>query len=569
MKYRAAVFFGLIIAVILFWIGNTVWHDARLGYETGGWAGAFDHADDGLRTVRLAISTHVHDLLAGLALVGGAGLGWLYYIAERGRERRGEEHGSARWGRPRDIAPFINPDAERNLLLTRTERLTIDRPAKIQHQRNLNVMVIGAAGTGKSRNFILPNMARTHSSYLATDPKGELLAASGTALKEAGYQIRVLNLVNFAESDRFNPLAYLRPGHEPEDVNLMAINIIANTDVPRQQMAGGGDPFWERAEAGLLNALIGFVAATYPTGDQHLGSVMDLLLQMRASDDVAYTSEVDAIFEGAARMLADNPSMLHHELLAFAIANYRVYQRAAQKTAASIIVTMGMRLAPLHIPSVRRLVTADTLQLDLVGFEPTALFMVLPDTNKQFAWLSALMLTTFFQRGVWLADRQYSRRLPVPVMCFLDEFANIGKIPDFDILAATLRSRGISFQAVIQALGQGQALYRDGWKAILGNCDTVLFLGSADADTRKFISEALGKQTIMVTDSSRTKGRHGSDSRSRKSQGRELLTPDEVGRLPGDEAIVLIRGLPPFKSKKLAPLPETTPYRHQLQNARI
>lgn len=282
---------------------------------------------------------------------------------------------------------------------------------------------------------------------------------------------------------------------------------------------------------------------------------------MRASGDEKSVSAADAVFAAGQDYLDEHPAMPRADLLKYALAMYQIYQQAAEKTAASIIVTGATRLAPLHIPAVRRLVARDTLNLDLVGFEPTAIFLILSDTNKQWAWLSAMVFTTFFQRSIYLADRQLNRQLPVPVMCWMDEFANIGRIPDFDVIASTVRSRGISYQMGIQTIGQGKALYRDGWTSILGNCDTVLFLGSADPETRDYISKALGKQTITVTDESQSKGASSSYSRADRHQGRELLTPDEVGRLPGAEALVLIRGLPPFRSKKLAPIKAST-YRH-------
>lgn len=462
-------------------------------------------------------------------------------------QRSGEEHGSARWGRPRDLRPFMDPDVQKNIWLTREHRIRITRAQKPKHQRNLNVLCIGGSGTGKSRFFVMPNLERGLSSVLVTDPKGELLRECRPGLEEAGFKVRVLNLINFSESDGFNPLSYLRPGHEPEDVALLVRTIIANTSAPGQKPSGG-DPFWERAEAALLNALIAFVAATAAPEKRNLGEVMDLLSQMHASEDDAL-SPVDELFLQAGEFAAES------ELLAYALSQYRVFEQAAAKTAASILVTTGARLAPLHIPAIRRILATDTLALDRVGQEKTAIFAVISDSDRQFSWLSALMFSTFFQRSVWLADREPGGALPVPVTCWLDEFANIGRLPDFEITTATVRSRGISVVLMIQALGQGKALYGDSWPTIMGNCDTVLFLGSQDAETRKWVAEALGKETIRTVDSSIPHGRRGG-SRNVKTIARELLSADEVGRLPGDEALVLIRGLPPFRGKKLRPLDE-------------
>ena len=461
-------------------------------------------------------------------------------------QRSGEEHGSARWGKPRDLRPFMDPDIERNIWLTREHRIRITRAARPEYQRNLNILCIGSSGSGKSRFFVMPNLERGLSSVVVTDPKGELLRQCRPGLEEAGFQVRVLNLVNFAESDGFNPMAYLRLGHEPEDVALLVRTIIANTSAPGQKPSGG-DPFWERAEAALLNALIAFVAATAPAGQRHLGEVMDLLSRMQASKDDAL-SPVDELFLHAAEFGRGS------ELLTYAVSQYRVYQQAAAKTAASILVTTGARLAPLHIPAIRRILAQDTLRLDRVGFEPTAVFAVISDSDKQFAWLSALMFSMFFQRSVWLADQRPDGMLPAPVTCWMDEFANIGRLPDFEVSMATVRSRGISAILIVQALGQGKALYGDAWTTIMGNCDTVLFLGSQDQETRKWVAEALGKETIRTVDSSISHGRRGGGSRNVKTIARDLLSADEVGRLPGGEAIVLVRGLPPFRGRKLRPI---------------
>lgn len=550
MNRRVRLWFLIVVVGGLgWWLGNTVSRAARAGWAEAGPMGAVETMNRALIQFPWEVSLDPIDLAAGAGVVLAAGLVWLYVSQGRAERRPGAEHGSARWGRPGDIAALMSKARGRNLLLTRTEGLSLDRVARPEHQRNLNVAVIGASGSGKSRFFIQPNLAQAAASYVVTDPKGELLDVTRDRLVEAGHRVRVLNLVDLDQSAQFNPFVYLRPGHEPEDVELMARNIIANTT---DGGASASDPFWPRAERALLSALIGFVAATRPEPEQHLGTVVDLLGQMTAFH--ADTSATDRMFEAAKTFLDSDPSMPRADLLSFALAMHGIYKQAADKTAASILVTCATRLAPLHIPAVRRLVSADTLELDRVGFEPSAVFLVLSDSDKQWAWLSAMLFTTLFQRSVWLADRQPERRLPVPVQVMMDEFANIGRIPDFEIVAATVRSRNLSYQLVVQNIGQGKALYRDGWAAILGNCDTVLFLGSADPDTREYISRALGKQTITVTDSSQSKGAHGSWSQSTRRQGRELLTPDEVGRLPGDEALLLIRGLPPFRSKKLAPI---------------
>ena len=540
----AAWIIGLLLAGSMFWAADVF----SCGFRAaGGSLSLLEKVSAGFSTVRAlhSVSWDSADLLAGGVVVLFAAAGWCAYRLGQ-PQRAGAEHGSARWGRPRDLRPFMDPDIERNIWLTREHRIRITRAARPEYQRNLNILCIGSSGSGKSRFFVMPNLERGLSSVVVTDPKGELLRQCRPGLEEKGFRVRVLNLVNFAESDGFNPMAYLRPGHEPEDVALLVRTIIANTSAPGQKPSGG-DPFWERAEAALLNALIAFVAATAPPEQRHLGEVMDLLSRMQASKDDAL-SPVDELFLHAAEFGQGS------ELLTYAVSQYRVYQQAAAKTSASILVTTGARLAPLHIPAIRRILSTDSLALDRVGQEMAAIFAVISDSDKQFAWLSALMFSMFFQRSVWLADQRPDGMLPVPVTCWLDEFANIGRLPDFEIAMATVRSRGISVILIVQALGQGKALYGDAWTTIMGNCDTVLFLGSQDAETRKWVSEALGKETIRTVDSSISHGRRGGGSRNVKTIARDLLSADEVGRLPGGEAIVLVRGLPPFRGRKLRPV---------------
>lgn len=535
---------GLLAAGLVFWAANAFSYGFRLA---GGSLNFLEKVSAGFSAVRAlqGLSRAAADLLAGGVVVLFAAAGWCAYRLGQ-PQRAGAEHGSARWGRIRDLKPFMDPDIEKNVWLTREHRIRTTRAAKPEHQRNLNVFCIGGSGTGKSRFFVMPNLERGLSSVVVTDPKGELLRQCRPGLEEKGFRVRVLNLIDFTASDGFNPLSYLRPGHEPEDVALLVRTIIANTSTPGQKPSGG-DPFWERAEAALMNALVAFVAATAPVEQRHLGEVMDLLSRMQASKDDAL-SPVDELFLHAAEFGQGS------ELLTYAVSQYRVYQQAAAKTAASIIVTAAARLAPLHIPAVRRILAQDTLRLDRVGFEKTAIFAVISDSDKQFAWLSALMFSMFFQRSVWLADQRPDGMLPIPVMCWMDEFANVGRLPDFEISMATVRSRGISAVLMIQALGQGKALYQDSWATIMGNCDTVLFLGSQDQETRKWMSEALGKETIRTVDSSISHGRRGGGSRNIKTIARDLLSADEVGRLPGGEAIVLVRGLPPFRGRKLRPI---------------
>ena len=547
---KGVVVFAVVLAGAAGYTVNTISAGVRASSGSGPWVLRVPDAARRVVAWPPSWSWEPRDLLIAAAAAGFTLLLIAAWAVTR-PQRSGEEHGSARWGKLRDLRPFMDPDIQRNIWLTREHRLRITRAPRPEHQRNLNVLCIGGSGTGKSRFFVMPNLERGLSSVVVTDPKGELLRECRPGLEEAGFKVRVLNLIDFAASDGFNPLVYLRPGHEPEDVALLVRTIIANTSAPGQKPSGG-DPFWERAEAALLNALIAFVAATAEPERRNLGEVMDLLSQMQASKDDAL-SPVDELFMQAGEFAAES------ELLAYALSQYRVFEQAAAKTAASILVTTGARLAPLHIPAIRRILATDTLALDRVGLERTAVFAVISDSDRQFAWLSALMFSMFFQRSVWLADQQPGGALPVPVTCWLDEFANIGRLPDFEITMATVRSRGISAVLVVQALGQGKALYHDSWTTIMGNCDTTLFLGSQDQETRKWVAEALGKETIRTVDSSISHGRRGGGSRNVKTIARELLSADEVGRLPGDEALVLIRGLPPFRGRKLRPVAERRP----------
>ncbi|MDO5082536.1 MAG: type IV secretory system conjugative DNA transfer family protein [Arachnia propionica] len=535
------------LTVLAVYVGNTIVAGFTDAEATGAtWLQAATAAMQRLQSWPPTWSWEPPAMIGSFAALAALALAcWTISLTQS--QRPGEEHGSARWGKPRDLRPFMDPDIQRNIWLTREHRLRITRAPRLEHQRNLNIMCIGGSGTGKSRFFVMPNLVRDGGSVLVTDPKGELLATCRKELEASGHRIAVLNLLDFNKSDGFNPLAYLRPGHEPEDIALLAKTIIANTDPPQKPT---GEPFWERAEEGLMNALISMVVATYPPERQHLGEVMDLLGQM--TPDTGDHSPVGALFAAA----RDLPAEERSELLGYAVAQFQVFRQSVDKTASGILVTTGARLAPLHIPGIRRLVTRDTISLDRVGLEKTAVFAVISDSNKQFAWLSAMLFSTFFQRNVWIADQQPGGMLPVPVTCWLDEFANIGRIPDVDVTMATVRSRGISVIPVVQALNQGKTLYKDAWTTIMANCDTVLFLGSQDQETRKWMAEALGKQTIRTVDSSISHGRRGGGTRNVKTIARELLSADEVGRLPGNQALVLIRGLPPFRGRKLKPLSE-------------
>lgn len=499
------------------------------------------------------ISFTMVDILAGLGVAAILGLIWAYHAGARRASRPGEEQGSARWGKQREIRPFIG-DRNNDLLFTKTESLNLDSRVT---QRNLNVLTIGSSGSGKSRYFVMPNLFQCNTSYVVTDPKGEVLSATGSHLRSHGYEIRCLNLIDFAKSDTFNPLAYFNEEQAEVDCAILTENFITNTT--GQKPTGGGLDFWEKAERALLMAFISYVYFT----KRHQGTlldVVDLLASMSASEENEQAiSEVDALFASIQEHIAaydsdpqsyDPEATAMLEGLRFAAAQYNVYTQGAGETKKSIIISLGVRMAPLHMAPVRRILSSNTVEADKVGARPTALFLIIPDTHQAFSFLASIFYETFFERNLYLADHN-GGRLNVPVQCFMDEFANIGKMPSFERKIAVMRSRGISTSVILQNYSQGKALYRDDWETIVGNCDSLLFLGGNEPSTTEFISKRLGKETITSEDTSQQRGSSGSWSQSWRSQGRELLTPDEIARLRGHECIYLLRGLPPYRSRKL------------------
>lgn len=495
------------------------------------------------------------DLAIGAAAVVILLFVWAYQAAGNKATRVGEEHGSARWGKPGDIHPFMHRPRQDNLLFTRTEALGLDTH---RTQRNLNCLVIGGAGSGKSRYYVMPNLWQTNTSYAITDSKGELYAMAAPMLREAGYQVRTLNLIELGKSNTFNPLAYFSETQPAVDVLILTENIVTNTN--GRQPRTGGD-FWEKTERALLGALISYVYFTEgPEGT--LNDVTTLLAAMRASEaDENAISNVDAIFLAVEEEIANfqrHPGQYDAEAaatiegLTFSASQYNTYTQGAGETKKSIIISLAVRLAPLQIPEVQRLLTSDTIAAHRIGTEKTALFLILPDTHQAFSFLAAVFYEILFEQNMRLADQNGKRRLDVPVQCFMDEFANIGLIPSFERKIAVMRSRGISASIICQTYAQGKALYKDDWETIVGNCDSTLFLGGSEPSTTKFFSERLGKETIHTTDTSESRGTSGSWSKQSRKLARDLMTQDELARLPTDECIYLLRGLPAFRSRKLA-----------------
>lgn len=535
-----------------FWAANKIAFQVRTTWSKG-LTFVQDHVLDDFHSP-LHVSMDTADLGAGLGAIVLMLLIWAYNSVGKMSQRVGEEHGSAEWAKPSDIRPFKDKSRRNQLLFTKTEALSLDSR---QTQRNLNALVIGSSGSGKSRYFVMPNLAQATSSFVITDPKGELLRQTGQTLSAEGYQIRVLNLIDFDCSDCFNPLAYFNPGQAEIDCAILTENFITNTNGRKPT---SGDGFWEKAEKALLNALLAYVYFTQ--GEEgSLVDVVDLLARMQASEeDENAESDIDLIFEAVDEMIAKydaNPTEWGSEAVAgidglrFAAAQYNTYLQGAGETKKSVIISLGVRMAPLHMAQMRKLLAADTIGLDKIGTEKSALFLVLPDTHAAFNFIASIFYEQLFETNLYLADHLETGHLPIQVQCFMDEFANIGKMPSFERKIAVMRSRGISASIIMQNYSQGKALYKDDWETIVGNCDSLLFLGGNEKSTTEYISKVLGKQTIISEETSQSKGRTGSFSQSQRKLGRELLTADELGRLPGGECIYILRGVRPFRSKKL------------------
>lgn len=553
--------FLLLISAACFWAGDKVAFQIRTDIAGG------RRPAEVIDRFWLDLTSPAHlslvgvDVLAGLCLVGLLGLVWLYNYAGKGQRRQGEEHGSARWSTARQMRRFTNRDPRQNMVFTSVNKLSLDSR---KTQRNLNALVIGSSGSGKSRYYVMPNLAQHNTSFVVTDPKGELLARCGNDLAAAGYAIRVLNLVEPGESDTYNPFAYFDPDRAEIDVAVLTENIMANTAGKKPSSLSNAD-FWEKAERALLNALVAYIYFTKgPTAT--LIDVVELLAKMGASEtDEAHQSEVDLIMAAVEEEIAAydaDPDEYGPECAAmidglrFALSQYTTYTQGAGETKKSVIISLGVRLAPLHMAPLRGLLASDTIAAGEVGDEKTAIFLVIPDTHAAFNFIAAIFYEQMFASLIRVADTAESRRLPIPVQCFMDEFANIGRIPSFERVIAVIRSRGISVSIVIQNLAQLKSHYKDDWETIVGNCDSLLFLGGNEKSTTEYLSKILGKQTIRSTETSQSKGRNGSWSLQDRNLGRDLLSADEIGRLGTDEAVYILRGCQPWRARKLAPIRE-------------
>ena len=491
-------------------------------------------------TVPLAFSNplpslHPLDLLVGLCC--GAGLRLAVYLRGKNAKkyRHGMEYGSARWGTPKDIEPFMAPKFEDNIILTKTERLMMsNRPPDPKNARNKNVLVVGGSGSGKTRFWLKPNLLQCHSSYVVTDPKGTIVLECGNAMLKNGYKVRILNTINFKKSMHYNPFAYV---HSEKDILKLVTTLMTNT----KGEGSGGDPFWEKSERLLLTALIAYLHYEAPVEEQNFATLLEMLNTMQVlEDDEEYQNPVDLLFEELAKKKPNS----------FAGRQYKLYKLAAGKTAKSILISCGARLAPFDIQELRDLTMYDELQLDTLGDKKTALFLIMSDTDSTFNFLISMVYTQLFNLLCDKADDVYGGKLPIHVRCLIDECANIGQIPNLEKLVATIRSREISACLVLQARSQLKAIYKDNADTIVGNMDSQIFLGGSEPTTLKDLSEMLGKETIDAFNTSDTRGNSPSYGTTFQKMGHELLSRDELAVLDGGKCILQLRGVRPFLSDK-------------------
>ena len=480
-------------------------------------------------------SLHPLDLLVGLCC--GAGLRLAVYLRGKNAKkyRHGMEYGSARWGTPKDIEPFMAPKFADNIILTKTERLMMsNRPPDPKNARNKNVLVVGGSGSGKTRFWLKPNLLQCHSSYVVTDPKGSIVVECGNALLKKGYKLKILNTINFSKSMHYNPFAYV---HSEKDILKLVTTLMTNT----KGEGSGGDPFWEKSERLLLTALIAYLHYEAPVEEQNFATLLEMLNTMQVlEDDEEYQNPVDLLFEELAKKKPNS----------FAGRQYKLYKLAAGKTAKSILISCGARLAPFDIQELRDLTMYDELQLDTLGDKKTALFLIMSDTDSTFNFLISMVYTQLFNLLCDKADDVYGGKLPVHVRCLIDECANIGQIPNLEKLVATIRSREISACLVLQAKSQLKAIYKDNADTIIGNMDSQIFLGGSEPGTLKDLSEILGKETIDSFNTSDTRGNSPSYGTSFQKLGHELLSRDELAVLDGGKCILQLRGVRPFLSDK-------------------
>ena len=483
-------------------------------------------------------SFHIYDIAAGITCAVALKL-FVYYKGKNAKKyRQGVEYGSARWGTAKDIEPFIDPVFEKNIILTQTERLTMNsRPKQPKYARNKNVIVIGGSGSGKTRFYVKPQLMQMtpNVSYVCTDPKGTIIVECGTMLKNGGYTIKALNTINFKKSMRYNPFHYIR---SEKDILKLVNTIIANTKGEGEK---SGEDFWVKAERLLYCALIGYIYYEAPEEEQNFATLLEFINASEArEDDEEFKNAVDELFE----------ELEQEEPEHFAVRQYKKYKLAAGKTAKSILISCGARLAPFDIKELRDLMSEDEMELDKLGTQKTALFVIISDTDDTFNFVVAIMYSQLFNLLCDTADDEFGGRLPYHVRLLLDEFSNIGQIPKFDKLIATIRSREISASIILQSQSQLKTIYKDAAETILGNCDTMLFLGGKESSTLKEISETLGKETIDLYNTSDTRGQSRSYGLNYQKTGKELMSRDELAVMDGSKCILQLRGVRPFFSDK-------------------
>lgn len=517
------------------YVGNIFSHHVRA--YTGG--DIIDKIFQGileLNTMSFLPSIHPVDILIGV----GVAVLIKFIVYTKGKNakkfRQGKEYGSARWGTKKDIEPYMDEKFQNNILLTQTERLTMNgRPANPKYARNKNVLVIGGSGSGKTRFYVKPNLMQMHSSYCVTDPKGTIVIECGKMLEDNGYEIKILNTINFKKSMKYNPFAYLR---SEKDILKLVQTIIANTKGEGEK---AGEDFWVKAEKLYYTALIGYIFYEAPREEKNFATLLDMIDASEVrEDDETYMNPIDRLFEALEK----------REPTHFAVKQYKKYKLAAGKTAKSILISCGARLAPFDIQELRDLMSEDELELDTLGDRKTALFVIISDTDDTFNFVVSIMYSQLFNLLCDKADDEYGGRLPVHVRCLLDEFANIGLIPKFEKLIATIRSREISASIILQAQSQLKAIYKDNADTIIGNCDSTLFLGGKEKTTLKELSETLGKETIDLYNTSETRSNQKSFGLNYQKTGKELMSQDEITVMDGSKCIFQLRGVRPFLSDK-------------------
>jgi len=518
-----------------FYLGNIFSHHVR-SYVGGDVIDKIFQGILELNTMSFLPSIHPADILIGIGMA--ALIKFVVYTKGKNAKkfRQGKEYGSARWGTKKDIEPYVDEKFQNNILLTQTERLTMNgRPANPKYARNKNVLVIGGSGSGKTRFYVKPNLMQMHSSYCVTDPKGTIVLECGKMLEDNGYEIKILNTINFKKSMKYNPFAYLR---SEKDILKLVQTIIANTKGEGEK---AGEDFWIKAEKLYYTALIGYIFYEAPREEKNFATLLDMIDASEVrEDDETYMNPIDRLFEALEK----------REPTHFAVKQYKKYKLAAGKTAKSILISCGARLAPFDIQELRDLMSEDELELDTLGDRKTALFVIISDTDDTFNFVVSIMYSQLFNLLCDKADDVYGGRLPVHVRCLLDEFANIGLIPKFEKLIATIRSREISASIILQAQSQLKAIYKDNADTIVGNCDSTLFLGGKEKTTLKELSETLGKETIDLYNTSETRSNQKSFGLNYQKTGKELMSQDEITVMDGSKCIFQLRGVRPFLSDK-------------------